>query len=166
MDYLVVGPDGKEYGPANVDALKEWVSQDRLRPDSTVKDFATGRIMKAQEIPGLFSNLPPVQTAANPYSSVPSANAPLPKSYYQTVPLKDNDDTGPLWGVLLRCGGALLVFFLLHGLGLIFSIYALIYAVQAKSSGNKYGVICLVAAIVTLIIVGIGWTMRLSGSRL
>lgn len=150
-----MGTDGKDYGPIAEDVLKTWASEDRVRPESTVKDFQTGRTMLARDVPGLFGT---VNNSANPYTTPPSAYvAPV---YAPTVS-KDSEATGPLWGVVLRCVAALVLFFVLHGLGLVFSGYALYYAIQAKNEGNKYGVICIVIASVTLAIVGTGWVLRL-----
>ena len=170
MEYIVLATDGKEYGPATVNALKEWVREDRLRPESKVRDFPTSREMEAKEIPSLFAvNAPPVShpyasPSSNPYSNPYAGSSPPPQSYYQATPLKDDSDMGPFWGVLLRCGGAILVFFLLHGIGLIFGAYAMFAAIQAKSTGNKYGTLSLVIAGITLAVVCAGWYLRLKGS--
>lgn len=159
MDFVVVGSDGKDYGPIAEDVLKVWVAEDRIRPDSTLKDFQTGRTLLAKDVPGLYG--PPIQTPnyANPYSGTTSNYAP--QSSYTAPTLKDSSDMGPLWGVVLRCAAALVLFFVLQGLGLVFSGFALFYAIKAKSEGNKYGLASIVIAAVTLAIVGTGWILRL-----
>lgn len=156
MDYIVVGTDGKDYGPIAEEVLKIWASEDRVRPESTVKEFLTGRTFLARDVPGLFAT---VNNSANPYTTPPAAYvAPV---YAPTVS-KDAESTGPLWGVVLRCAAALVLFFVLHGLGIVFSAYAMYYAIQAKNEGNKYGVICIVIASVTLLVVGAGWILRIA----
>src|SRR4051812_21395906 len=58
MQYYVIGPDGNKYGPADVNALKGWVAENRLGPTSMVEDFNTGQRMQASQIPGLFGDAP------------------------------------------------------------------------------------------------------------
>jgi hypothetical protein len=77
---------------------------------------------------------------------------------------QSKESMGPLWGVIIRSVLAVAVFFFLHGLGLIFSGYALYYAIQIQSSGSKYGVIAILIAVAALGIVGIGWMMRIQGA--
>lgn len=56
-------------------------------------------------------------------------------------------------------------FFVLHGLGLVFGIYAVIYGFQAHSSGHKYGTVALVVSPVSMVAILIGWGLRLQSMR-
>src|SRR4051812_20967043 len=77
MQYFVIGPDGKEYGPATVDTLKEWVAQNRLGPQSMLKDFSSGVQLPASEVADLFPKA--VATAVDPgYAPAYAAPAPSP----------------------------------------------------------------------------------------
>jgi len=62
MQYFVIASDGKEYGPATVDVLRQWVSENRLTPQHMLKDAATGETLPASQVPGLF----PEPVAASP----------------------------------------------------------------------------------------------------
>ncbi|MFM9873819.1 MAG: hypothetical protein ACKVQS_10190 [Fimbriimonadaceae bacterium] len=161
MEYMVIGPDGAEYGPANVDTLKVWVSEGRLTADSQLKNFATGQMMVANSVPGLFAAVP----SEVPYAHVPPPTAPA--AYPRTTGngfFDSIESSGVFWGIVARCAAALILFFVFHGLGMIFAIYAMVYAVQLKSAGSKYGVIALILAGITLVAVGIGWILRLQGA--
>lgn len=67
--------------------------------------------------------------------------------------------------ILIRCALALVLFFVLRGLGLIIAGYAVVYAFQLKGRGSKYGTMALVASILTLVLIGIGWIVRLGVVR-
>lgn len=161
MQYLVIGPDGQEYGPADIPTLQTWAQDNRLRPDSQLRDFNSGMVTTAGQVPGIFPapNAPP---PSNPYAyaTPPSANA-----YGRPTTVRNADDMSMVWGSVLRSVAAVAFFFLLHGIGLVFAIYAVVYGVQAKSSGNKYGTIALIISIVALAAVLGGWAMRLNGGR-
>jgi hypothetical protein len=85
MQYLVVGPDGKEYGPATVELLKQWVVEGRLAPSSTLKDFASGQTVLASQVAELFPS----------GSAAASKGAPAPQDpmfapdYQKPVPIVD-----------------------------------------------------------------------------
>lgn len=67
---------------------------------------------------------------------------------------------------ILYAVGALVSFFVIGGIGLIFGIYGVVYAVQVMQKGHKAGVICLVIAVASLAAVGIGWAMGMQGGML
>jgi hypothetical protein len=157
MEYMVTGPDGKEYGPASIDTLKEWVQDNRLRPESMLRDFHSGQVLPASQVPGLFAMAPPV--AGNPYAYQQPPQTYTPPTYATTA---SSDGNGEFWGSIIRSVLAVAVFFALHGLGLIFAAYALYYAIQAKAHGNKYGTIAIIVASIALATVGIGWFLRIS----
>ena len=151
MQYIVMGSDGKEYGPVGFDELRLWVSENRLSPQTLLRDFNSGSTMAAQTIPGLFAAV------------APQFHTP-PMTHDVAMPKASKESMGPLWGVIVRSVLAVGVFFLLHGLGLVFGAYALYYAVQCKLDGYRYGWIAIFIALAAVAIVGIGWLLRLSGS--
>lgn len=144
MQYLLQMPDGKEYGPTDVNGLRQWAAENRLKPDDRIRDVLSAQTLFAREIQGVFSG--PVA----PYRPTPSSNI-------------ESADFGPLLGVLWRSAAGIVLFFWLHGLGLIFAGYALFYAIRAQMDGNKYGIVAILIATASLAAVGVGWMMRLSG---
>ena len=174
MQYLVVGPDGKEYGPASVDTLKQWVAENRLLPTTQLRDFNTGQIVLASAVQGLFaSQTPPaaVATATAPpgpaaapgqWSQPPQQGAYYPRTGMVSNSMSDSG-MGDVWGAIIRSVLAIVFFFVLHGIGIIFAGYGLYYAIQAQSKGHRLGWVAIVIASVTLVAIGIGWLLRFNG---
>ncbi len=156
MQYYVRGTDGQEYGPVGIDQMKQWVLENRIYPDTQLRDYQTNEIKPARIVPGLFPNLPPVQQIPGTYG------APAPGTYQK--PYQGQDDIGPLVGVIIRSVLAIVLFFFLHGFGLVFAGYALFHSIRIAQSGSKYGVASIVIASIALVAVGVGWLLRLTGS--
>ncbi|HVT11846.1 MAG TPA: DUF4339 domain-containing protein [Fimbriimonadaceae bacterium] len=165
MDYLVTAADGKEYGPVTFEELRQWVLQDRVRHDTPVKNFHTGQAIAAGAIPGLFSSVPPPPAAGTDWSQPPAPPAAYPRNYSPSgyAPRMTDDGKGVLIGVIARCALGILLFFLLHGIGLIVSGYAVVYAIQSKANGHKFGIASLIIASVTFLVILVGWIIRLQG---
>src|SRR5256885_2081887 len=124
MQYMVRGADGNEYGPVDGDGLRVWVQENRIRPDSQLRDTATGQTMTASTIPGLFHAAAP--TAPPPNWSQP----PSPATYPRQQPQYRGHDGSMtlLWHSVARSVLAVVFFFFLHTLGLILAAYAVYYA--------------------------------------
>jgi hypothetical protein len=58
----IVRVEGREYGPANIETLREWKAEGRLLPVNEARRVDVEFWTTAAEIPGLFS-VPPVQFA-------------------------------------------------------------------------------------------------------
>ena len=160
MEYMVEGADGKQYGPVTVEAMKDWVSQNRINPQTNVTEFASGTKMLAGAVPGLFAPQP------NPAAQT-AAQSPFRTPMPVTAPVSMSSDAGKgeLIGSIFRSILAVVLFFVLGGLGLIVGAYALYYAIQCQAKGNKYGIVAIVIAVLALAAVGIGWILRLNGTR-
>jgi len=59
----IVRVHGKEYGPANLDTLREWKAEGRLLPANEARRVNVDLWATAGEIPGLFSVTPSVEAA-------------------------------------------------------------------------------------------------------
>lgn len=153
VEYFVLAPDGKEYGPATVDTLRQWAADQRLSPTTRLRDSLASNIVVASSVPGIF-DAPPVHAALQ---SPPVFTAPPARPVVK-------DSVGPLLGVLARCAAGILFFFVLHGIGVIFAGYALFYAIQLQQNGSKYGIAAILIAGVTVAALAIGWIMRLNGA--
>ena len=57
-DEWIVRVEGREYGPANIETLREWKAEGRLLPVNEARRADVDLWATAAEIPGLFS-LPP-----------------------------------------------------------------------------------------------------------
>ena len=60
----VVRVDGREYGPANIDTLREWKAEGRVLPANEARRADAELWTLAAEIPGLFHGEPPVTADA------------------------------------------------------------------------------------------------------
>src|ERR1700724_1505332 len=62
--------DGKEFGPADVETLREWKADGRVLPTNEARPAGVDCWITAAEIPGLFEP-PPVQIALEPVPALP-----------------------------------------------------------------------------------------------
>jgi hypothetical protein len=62
--------DGKEFGPADVETLREWKADGRVLPINEARPAGVDCWITAAEIPGLFEP-PPVQIALEPVPALP-----------------------------------------------------------------------------------------------
>jgi hypothetical protein len=75
----IVRVDGKEYGPANIDILREWKSEGRVLPANEARRADAELWTLAAEIPGLFDvETPATASAARLTHSTSSGQAPPP----------------------------------------------------------------------------------------
>src|SRR5437868_2247887 len=69
--YKILGADGKEYGPVDLDQLKQWVIQGRANPQTRVQVSGSTEWKPAAEVPELSAlftppNLPAVSGGTPP----------------------------------------------------------------------------------------------------
>jgi len=160
MEYFVIGPDGQEYGPANVQALQDWARQNRILPTTILKDALSGNRVAAASVPGIFPPATPPQ--AQDWSQPPSASN-FPRGDYQAPQAAaQGGGIGYLGWAIGRSVLALALFFVLHGIGLIVAGVGLMNAFQAKQNGARYANASLIISVVTFVIIAIGWVIRLS----
>jgi hypothetical protein len=73
----IVRVDGREYGPANIDTLREWKAEGRVLPANEARPAGAELWTLAAEIPGLFDvEIPATASAAQPTRSISSGQAP------------------------------------------------------------------------------------------
>ncbi len=49
--YIVIGLNGMEYGPIDMQTLQTWAAQGRVQPGSLIRDVRTGQQFHASQIP-------------------------------------------------------------------------------------------------------------------
>jgi hypothetical protein len=179
MEYFVVGLDGQQYGPANLQTLEGWAAENRIMPTTILKDAVNGQTLPASSVLKAFmpqatappaAAMPPQGTtggapgAQSPYlrPNAPNPNWNAPPGQYQQQTRNDAADKALLTGVLIRCGLAIILAFVLRAAGLITAVYALIYAIQAKSRDHKHGTLLIVIAGITLAIVGAAFAYKMA----
>ncbi len=114
MHYTIVGNDGKTYGPADAEQIRQWIAQKRAESRTPV--FVAGTtdwtfLGLLPEFAAQFSETPPVIAAMKPGATQPPRNNPL-----------------AVWGLV--CGILAWAFCCccipFNILGLVFSIIALV----------------------------------------
>jgi hypothetical protein len=71
-DEWIVRVQGTEYGPANIETLREWKAEGRLLPVNEVRRANADLWTTAAEIPGLFSVPPVVVASAGAFTQPPT----------------------------------------------------------------------------------------------
>jgi len=128
--YKVIGVDGKNYGPAGADQIRQWIRENRVERQTP--------LLVEGAADWTFAGLHPEFASAFPDYGAPPVLQPLPGSITPaTQPLQSSmAKTGMIFGILsitvcCCCGG--LPF---NIPGLIFSIIAL---VQTGENPQRYG---------------------------
>jgi len=128
--YKVIGTDGKNYGPATADQIRQWIRENRMERQTPL--LASGAA------DWTFAGLHPEFANDFPPATVPPLIAPASVLIPQVIPLQrcSMAKAGLVCGILsvtiaCCCGG--LPFNLL---GLVFSIIAL---VQISENPQRYG---------------------------
>jgi hypothetical protein len=80
MNYTIIGNDGKTYGPADAEQIRQWIAQKRV--ESRTPIFVAGTadwtfVGLLPEFAPQFSETPPVIAAAKPGATQPSKNNQL-----------------------------------------------------------------------------------------
>lgn len=176
MQYMVVGADGKEYGPVDETTLRQWASENRVTPTSQLRDVLSNQTMAASGIAGLFPQMPSAPpTVQNMYTpQAGGTNTPPPPGTAWSQPPsayprqgpgyvgKSTDGSGIFWRSIIYSLASVLLFFVIHGLGLIWAGYAVYYAFRSHGMGHSRSIIAIVVSIVALTVVIIGWIIRLN----
>src|SRR5580765_6740013 len=75
--YKIIGIDGKEYGPVNLDQMRQWLAQGRINSQTRIKAEDASEWRTASEVPeiaALFAVSKGTTTPAMP----PPLSAPAP----------------------------------------------------------------------------------------
>ena len=59
MQYHVLGGDGKQYGPIDIETLRRWADEGRVKPETQVRDDATGLVSNAYDVLQIGGVAPP-----------------------------------------------------------------------------------------------------------
>ncbi len=178
MQYMVIGSDGKEYGPATVDTLKQWVTEGRLTPESPLKDFGSGESLSAGQVPDLFGPAPAMAAPPMVPNGTPTSYeqqyrggsqdwSQAPSPYYRPNAVQSgrHPGTGMLWNSIIRSILALVFFFVLGGIGLIIGAYAVYYGYRAMASDHKLGKFAFGFSILCFLAIVVGWVLRLQSGH-
>jgi hypothetical protein len=82
MPYFVVGPDGRESGPYELDALVAWVRDGQLPRHAPVRDSGAERPVPAGQMIELAAHFPPMPPGAKGSAMMPTGNPDALWGYY------------------------------------------------------------------------------------
>lgn len=161
MQYLLIGTDGQEYGPADFRTLQQWAADDRLTPNSRLRDVQSGAEIVAGSLPDLFPQPTPASApmAATPTPAQPDWSQPPSPYTRTTAALRDSFP----WRVIIYSALGLVLFFVLQGIGIVFAGFAVYYAFLLKSEGSKWWPLGLGVSLLSLAAILIGFYLRSSG---
>lgn len=151
MNYFVVAADGQKYGPADLNALNEWIVQGRLYPGSFLEEEATGRRYPASSVPGLrFAPTPPPPGTAGGYPRGYPASAPM---------MREQHEHGKVLGAFALGIGAILVAIFIGFFSLFLAIWGIQMAWAAKEEDHPAGWFAVafnVLVIIAVIVIRVG----------
>ena len=153
MDYLVIGAYGKEYGPVDLAGLAEWAKADRVRPQSAIKEVASGRMITADQVPGLFRPLAGPDPAAGPDWSQPPGFYSRPAAPQKVYVYGMDPSRYVIWAILDACL-AILFAFTWRTIGpVMFCGLSFFYSIRAVIIRHKLCWVALGASAASLIVV-------------
>ncbi|MEP6754462.1 MAG: TM2 domain-containing protein [Chthonomonadales bacterium] len=126
MPYSIIGGDGNQYGPVEVNVLVQWAREGRIVPTTGIVDHDHGRNFLAKDL----AELAPIFAPPPPHSGrMTAARQPLPVPHYTYVPGMRVDAYGrPLKNRWVA--GLLAIFFGIFGVHRFYLGYSGIGTVQ------------------------------------
>ncbi|MDP6794664.1 MAG: CD225/dispanin family protein [Verrucomicrobiota bacterium] len=63
MSYKIIGADSREYGPVDIDEIRDWIAEGRADADTLVCEVGGNQWIKLRDLPDVAGSLPKVATA-------------------------------------------------------------------------------------------------------
>jgi TM2 domain-containing membrane protein YozV len=80
--YKIIGADGRQYGPANLEQMRRWIAENRVRPETLVQAEGSPDWKPLTSFPELAASFtaspPPFVPPASPPMSHPRASNKIP----------------------------------------------------------------------------------------
>jgi hypothetical protein len=132
--YKLIGTDGREYGPANADQVRQWIREHRLERQSPV--FVPGST--DWTFVGLLPEFADAFPGSAPANPPPPLQSSPPAITVPACPVRSNSmaKAGLICGILAVTIGCCCAGLPFNVLGLVFSVMAL---VQIADNPRQYG---------------------------
>ena len=78
--YKIIGADGQQYGPVNIDQLRRWIAEGRLRPESLVQAEGSTDWKPLAAFPELAAECKTVPPTMAPPAAPPLASTSNPRA--------------------------------------------------------------------------------------
>ncbi len=151
MPYILIGKNGEEYGPVELDTLITWARDGRVLPQADVRITPGGTLVKAHTIPMLgLENLPPKAIEPPIAAAYPRPDV----QPFEEKPSKYGLVSITFWSVL-----AVTLIIFTRNYGYIMAFLGVIDMFQAWKRKDPYlfqiltiGMIAIIVAVVALIL--------------
>lgn len=131
--YKIIGADGRQYGPVNIDQLRRWLTENRLRADTLVQAEGATDWKPLNSLPEFMSDF----QAAPPLASAPPAVRPPAVSN----PRASNKIPAGICGILLGGFGVHKFILGYTGAGLIMLLLSVL------TCGIAYGIMHVIGIV-------------------
>ena len=127
MNYFVIWPDGRRFGPADLATLNAWAQEGRLTPANVLEEEGTATRLTAQQLPGLTFEPTEAPTTQPPLGQPAGAMASYYRDPRATATYAGNNEVTWAW--------------VLGALGLaccpvVGPIFGIVLANKAKQAGH------------------------------
>ena len=78
--YKIIGADGQQYGPVNIDQIRRWIAEGRIRPESMIQAEGSAEWKPLAAFPELAAEFKTVPPTISPPVAPPLASAPNPRA--------------------------------------------------------------------------------------
>jgi len=155
--YIILGADGREYGPVSAEQLRLWIAEGRANAQTRIR-VEGGTDWKAlSELPEFVSSLAQGASLVNP----PPFSIPPPQRTNQLAV------AGMVLGILSLTIGCCCYGLPFNVAGIIFSSIGLSQVSKDPTQkGKGYAIAGLTLSIVSLLSSGLLWTLSFSGTDL
>lgn len=153
MPYVLIGRDGNEYGPVELETLVAWASDGRILPRSSVRMTPSGESVLAHTIPELGLVDQPPKAVAPPVSDY--AEYPRAADIPNQKPSKAGLVSITFWSVLSVC----LILFT-DGYGYFMAFLGVIDMFQAWKRKDPYFAGILTIGGIAIVVAIAGLTLR------
>lgn len=158
MQYFVTGIDGNEYGPVDLTTLKEWVADNRVQPNTKVRNATNGMVLQASTMPevsGLFPAAPiPAPQAVAPMAGYQGQPTYMPPGMSMNPATYNDQGWIPFWKSIGLGVGTLLIGSFVGFITLIVGIYAIRVAWENYENGEKGALLGLILTVL-LVVAGV-----------
>ncbi|MEO7724362.1 MAG: DUF4339 domain-containing protein [Chthoniobacterales bacterium] len=157
-DQWIVRVEGKEYGPVDLEELRDWRREGRLIRDNEVREPKSDRWIRAGELPEIFSDEPETEDSV----SVPP---PLPPEARNRLSFGEIFARG--WQIYRTGFGRFLVLSLLVSVPAFFLQIAAPFLQMPKAQGSLVPVVTAATVVfVALVLLVVAWPFSLAATQL
>jgi len=78
--YKIIGADGQQYGPVSVEMIRQWLAENRLRPESLVQAEGSAEWKPLSSFPEFASEPKTVPPTITPLATPPPVSGPNPRA--------------------------------------------------------------------------------------